>query len=117
LGSINGLLVRKLVKPTKVFSRTPNQGRVHQFLSAQAQTDIGTRGARVLRKPDTAVRQELSRLDPSDRVFYQFAEFLPLGVCNGGVKVLDLNQPFPHKDDLGNVGDPGDPAVTDQLRV
>jgi hypothetical protein len=56
LGSIGGLLVSKLVKPTKVISRTPDEGSVDKILSAQAKADIGTAAARVLRESDAAVR-------------------------------------------------------------
>jgi hypothetical protein len=40
----------KLVNPTKVFSRTPHDLGVDEFLSTQAQVDTGAGGAGVLGK-------------------------------------------------------------------
>ena len=77
-GNIGGLLVRKLVKQTKIVSRTPNKSGFDQFWLSEAEAHIGAGGARILRKPDAAVRQELCRLDPADGVIDQPAEFLPL---------------------------------------
>src|SRR5207302_7436936 len=47
-GSMGGYLEIKLVKPTKVFSRTPDEASVDEFLPAQAQADIGAGDACVL---------------------------------------------------------------------
>src|SRR6266478_6966961 len=50
LGSMGGILVRKLVKPTKVVcSWTPYERRFGQVLPPQAESDIWTAGALVLR--------------------------------------------------------------------
>src|SRR6266436_5928740 len=77
LGSTGGILVRKLVKPTKVVcSWTPHQRRVRQVLPSQTESEVGTAGAGVLGEADTTVRQELSRFDSSDRILNQVAEFV-----------------------------------------
>jgi hypothetical protein len=60
---MGGYLEIKLVKPTKVFSRTPDQASVEEFQSAQAHADMGTAGAGVLRETYATVRQELGGLD------------------------------------------------------
>jgi hypothetical protein len=70
-GSIGGYLEIKLVKPTKVFSRTPDEASVDQFLATQTEADVGAAGAGILRETDPAVRQELRGLDPANRVFHQ----------------------------------------------
>jgi len=64
---VGGLLVIKLVKPTKVFgSWPPNEGGFDQLRFVQAEPEIGAAAARVLRKANAAVRQELRRLDLAD---------------------------------------------------
>jgi hypothetical protein len=45
---MRGHLEIKLVNPTKVFSRTPHDLGVDEFLSAQAQVDTRAGGAEVL---------------------------------------------------------------------
>ncbi|PYX48393.1 MAG: hypothetical protein DMG83_01685 [Acidobacteria bacterium] len=47
-GYMRGHLEIKLVNPTKVFSRTPHDLGVDEFLSAQAQVDTRAGGAEVL---------------------------------------------------------------------
>jgi len=56
---MGGFLEIKLVKPTKVVSRTPNEGCLNQFRSAQAEAHVWAGGTGILREPDAAVRQEL----------------------------------------------------------
>jgi hypothetical protein len=59
-GGIGGLLVIKLVKPTKVFSSwTPNYRGVGYFLLSKTEPDIRTAAAGILGKTDTAVRQKV----------------------------------------------------------
>ena len=68
---MGGFLVRKLVKPTKVFySWFSFEGNVDQFRLLEAESDVGTATARVLGKTDAAVGQKLCGLDPTDRVFH-----------------------------------------------
>jgi hypothetical protein len=50
VGYMRGHLEIKLVNPTKVFSRTPHELGVDEFLSAQAQVDTRAGGAGVLGK-------------------------------------------------------------------
>jgi len=57
----------KLVKPIKAFcSWPPDESGIHQLLPSETKPDIGTATARVLRKTDAAVGQELGRLDLPD---------------------------------------------------
>src|SRR5437870_3757525 len=85
LGSMGAFLVRKLVKPTKLFCSWPaHQSGFGQILSSQAEPDVGAAAARILRKSNTAVRQELSGLDLADGVFDQLAEFMALLVGDPG---------------------------------
>src|SRR6266436_6047091 len=66
LGSIGGILVCKLVKPTKVVcSWTSYERSFGQVRSSQTEPDVGTAGAGVLGKADAAVGQELGRFDPA----------------------------------------------------
>jgi len=67
---MGGYLEIKLVKPTKVFSRTPDQASVDEFLSAQAQADVRAADAGILGKPNSAVWQELGRFDATNCVLY-----------------------------------------------
>jgi len=118
LGSIGGILVRKFVKPTKVVcSWTPHQCRLGQVRPPQAESDIGTAGARVLGEANAAVRQKLGRFDPLDRVLDKMAELFSLLVSDGCSAVLNLNQPLADKYHLSNLCDPGDPRIANQLRI
>jgi len=111
-----GVLVSKLVKPTKVFcSRTSYQIDLNQLLFPQAKPDIGAGAARVLGKANPAVGQELCRLDPTYGVCHQLAKFVALFVGDRGAQVLDFDQSFAHEYDLGDIGDAGHPGVANQL--
>jgi len=67
---MGAFLLSKLVKPTKLFcSWPPHQSGFGQILPSQAEPDVGAAAARILRESNTAVRQELSGLDPSNGVF------------------------------------------------
>src|SRR5277367_1231457 len=82
-GDIDGFLVIKLVKPIKILcSRTPYKTGVGQLLLSQAKSNIRTAAAGVLREADATVRQEVCRLDSSDRVLDQIAKFRSLLVGN-----------------------------------
>jgi len=75
----------KLVKPIKALcSWLPHEGGFSQILPSQAEPDVGAAAARILRESNTAVRQELSGLDPPNGVFYQLAELLALLVGDPG---------------------------------
>jgi len=63
------------------------------------------------------VRQELGGLEPANCAFDQMADLLALLLGDSGSQVLDLNQPLPHEDHLGDIGDAGHPGVADQLRI
>jgi hypothetical protein len=110
---MGGFLEIKFVKPTKVVSRTAYQSGIDKFLLSQAKAYIWATGTWILREPDAAVGQELGRFDPSDGVVDETAKLLALFAGDGCPKVLDLNQSFANEDDLGNIGDAGDPAVAD----
>jgi hypothetical protein len=115
---MGGYSVIKLVKPIKTLcSWTPDQAGVSHLLLAKTKSHIGTAAAGVLGKADTAVRQELGGFDSLDRVPYQATKLLALLVGNGCFQVLNLDQPFPHKDDLGDVRDASDPGIANQLRI
>ena len=78
---MGGILVRKLVKPTKVVcSWAPNERRFGQIVPAQAEPDIGTAGAGVLGKADATVGQELGRFDSANGILDQVAELFSLFV-------------------------------------
>src|SRR6266478_1929444 len=118
LRSMGGILVCKLVKPTKVFcSRAPHQRRFGQILSPQTEPDVGTTGAGVLGKADATVGQKLGGFDPSDRVLDQSPEFFALVVVDRGPEVLNLDQPLADENHLSHVGNTCDPGIANQLRV
>jgi hypothetical protein len=74
LGSMGGLLPRKLVKQTKVVSRTPNEIGFNQFRLAQTKADVRATGTGIQWEPDAAVRQKLSGFDPTNSVFNELAK-------------------------------------------
>src|SRR5205823_4834173 len=112
LGAIGALLLRKLVKPTKLFgSGTPHQIRINEVLAAEAQPDIRASTTRVLRKADAAVRQKLRRFDSLHGIFDQLAELTALFVCNCGTQVLHFDQPLADEHDLSDLRNAGDPGV------
>src|SRR5712691_4545947 len=118
LRSMGGILVCKLVKPTKVFcSRAPHQRRFGQILSPQTEPDVATTGAGVLGKADATVGQKLGGFDPSDRVLDQSPEFFALVVVDRGPEVLNLDQPLADENHLSHVGNTCDPGIANQLRV
>src|SRR5206468_4387859 len=85
LGRIGGSLVMKLVKPIKLFcSWPPDESGLDQLLASETKPDIRTAAARVLRKTDAAVGQELSQLDLPDGGFDQLTELAPLLIVDGG---------------------------------
>src|SRR5204863_1841445 len=92
LGSIGGLLVRKLVKHTKIFSSwAPHQLRFGQILSPQTEAKVGTASTGVLREANAAVGQKFGRLDPVDRILDEMTEFFPLFVADDSLEILNLN--------------------------
>jgi hypothetical protein len=74
-GGIGGLLVCKIVKPTKVFySRFSDECGVNQLLLSKAKSYVGTADARVLRETYATVSQKLGRFNAPDRFFDQLPE-------------------------------------------
>ena len=71
-----------------------------QVTLIEAEPDEGAGGTRILRKTDAAVRQKQPGLDPSDSVFDQGCELLPLLVRNGGPEVLNLDKTLAHENNL-----------------
>ena len=63
------------------------------------------------------MRQEVRRLDSTDRVFDQVAKLLALFLGDGGAQVLNLDQALADENDLGDFRDACDPGVADQLRI
>jgi len=82
----------KLVKPIKLFcSWPPDESGLDQLLASETKPDIGATTARVLGKPDAAVRQELGRLDLLDGRFHELPELAALVVTDRGTQVLNLD--------------------------
>jgi hypothetical protein len=79
---MGGYLEIKLVKPTKVLSRTPDKASVDEILSAQAQADIRAGDAWVLGETNAAVWQELGCFNPRNRVLHQLAKLVALFVLS-----------------------------------
>src|SRR5579864_3058840 len=115
---MGGSLVTKFVNPIKTLcSWTPHQRGVCQSLFSETKPHVGTAAAGILRKANSAVRQKVSRLDPSDCAFYQMAELLSLFLSDGSAQVLNVHQALPDKYHLGNLRNPGYPRVADKLRI
>jgi hypothetical protein len=79
-----GLLVIKLVKPTKTLgSWTPHDSGVNQFLLSKAEPYIRAAAGGILGKADSTVRRKVRGLDSPDRIFYKVAKLLTLFVAHG----------------------------------
>ena len=108
----------KLVKPIKAFcSWPPDESGLGQLLPPETKPDIGTAATWVLGETDSAVGQELGRLNLPDCGLNQLAELAPLLVVDGGVQVLNFDQSFAHEYHLCDFGNAGDPGVANELRV
>src|ERR1700720_4613918 len=70
-GSIGGYLVSKFVKQTTINPRFAHESGFGQGGLVEAEPKVRTGCTRVLRKANTAMRQEKPGLDPSDRVLDQ----------------------------------------------
>ena len=116
-GGIGGYLVNKFVKQTKINSWLAHKGGFDHVGLVEAEPDEGASCARVLGKADAAVGQEEPGLDPSDCVFDQGCEFLPLLVRNGGPEVLNFNQSLADENNLGDFVDARHPGIADELRI
>src|SRR5208282_149883 len=117
LGGIGIGLKRKFVKQTKINSRLAHEGGLDQVTLIEAEPDEWAGRTRILRKTDAAVRQEQPGFDPSDSLFDQVCELLPLLVRNGGSEVLHFDQTLAHENNLGDFVDPRHPRIADELRV
>ena len=61
-----------------------------KILASETKPNIGTVAARVLRKTDAAVGQELRSLDLPDRRFDELPELAPLLIVDGCAQILDF---------------------------
>src|SRR5580704_3965553 len=118
-GATRGLpLVVKHVKPIKVGgSWLTNEFGFDQLLVAEAESEVRTADAPVLRETDSWVRRELGRFDLTSGSFNQLAKLLPLLFGDRSQEVLNLRDAFPHESHNGDVGDARDPGVADELKV
>src|SRR5713226_9037367 len=73
--------------------------------------------AAVLRKPNPAVRNKLSRFDLTDSCFNQATVLSTLFFRDRCFEVLDFGQAFSHEHNHAHFGDPTDPGIANQLRV
>src|ERR1019366_2390382 len=108
----------KHIKPIKVArSRLTNQFSPNQWLVPQAQAEMGTADAPVLRETDSWAGRELGRFDLTDRRFHHLAKLATLLVGNRSQQILNLRDALPHESHNGDIGDEADPGVADQLEV
>src|ERR1019366_6449776 len=91
-GGIGGYLVNKFVKQTKIDSRFAHKAGFDQVTLVEAKPEERTGCTRILWKADATVRQEQSRLDPSDCVIDHGCELLPLLVRGGCPEALNFDQ-------------------------
>jgi len=66
-----------------VYSWTPNENSVGQFLLSETKPHIWTAAAGILGKTNAAVWQEVCGLDPADCAFHQIPELLTLFLGDG----------------------------------
>src|ERR1019366_5113172 len=116
-GGIGIGLKRKFVKQTKIDSRFTHKGGPDQVTLVEAEPEERAGCTRILWKADATVRQEQSRLDPSDCVIDQGCELLPLLVRSGRSEVLHFDQALADENNLGNFVDPSHPRIADELRI
>jgi hypothetical protein len=115
---MGGSLVIKFVKPIKLFcSWTPYKRGIRYVSPSETKADVGATAARILGKPDTAVRQESRRLNLPNRILDEQAEFLALLFANGCPKVLNFHEALANEDHLGDFGNPGDPGIAHHLGI
>jgi hypothetical protein len=113
LGNTGGFLVSKLVKPTKVFcSWASHEMSLGDLIFPEAKPDIGATAAGILGKTDSTVRQEVSGLDSSNRVFCQLTDLTALFIGNCCAQVLGLNQSLANKNNLSDLRNAGHPGIT-----
>src|SRR6202140_2335175 len=118
-GATRGLpLFVKHVKPIKVArSRLTNEFGINQWFVAKTQPEVGTADAPVLRKTNPRPGRELGSFDLTNRCINQLAKLSTLLVGDRSQQILNLRDAFPHESHNGDVGDPSDPGVADQLEV
>src|SRR5579872_3182875 len=111
-------LVVKHVKPIKVGGSwlTYEFGFCDRFVP-EAQSQVCTADASVLRETDARVSRELGRFDLTDRRIHHPAKLLALLFCDRGQEVLNLRNALPHKRHNRYIGDTRDPGVANQLKI
>src|SRR5215469_16084909 len=78
---------------------------------------MGAAHTSVLRKPNTAVREELPCLDLIDRSLNQLAKLPALLFVDRGLQILNLRCVLSYKYHQGNLRNAGHPGITNELRV
>src|SRR5215472_14836197 len=78
---------------------------------------MGAAHTAVLRKSNTAVREELSRLDLVDRSLYQLAKLPALVFIYGCLQILNFRCVLSNEDNQGNLRNAGHPGITNRLWV
>jgi hypothetical protein len=71
----------------------------------------------VLRKTDSTVREELTRLDLSDRGFNQTTVLMSLLVRDGCFQVLNFRKALPHEDNNRDIRNSADPGLANHLGI
>ena len=94
-----------------------NEFEINKRLVAKAQAEVDAADAPVLREPDPGPRKELGGFNLTDRRINQLAKLSTLLVGNCSQQILNLRDTFPHESHNGDVGDPSDPGVADQLEI
>src|SRR6266404_1689737 len=78
---------------------------------------MGATDASVLRKPNAAIRIEMTCLDLIGCVLYQSAKFLPLLLRDCCSQILNFGSMLPHKNNQCHLGNASDPRIANQLRI
>src|ERR1700730_8239328 len=78
---------------------------------------MGTTDASVLRKPNAAMRIEMTCLDLVGCGLYQSAKFLPLLLRDCCSQILNFGSMLPHKNDQCHLRNASDPRIANQLRI
>ena len=88
---------------------------IHHLLLSEAEAQMRAAQASVLRKADAATRRKLGGFDLPNGARDHRAKAVALLLGDGGLQILNLDQPLAYEDHEADVGFSGDPGITDEL--
>ncbi len=94
-----------------------NEFGFDECLVSQAQAEVGTADAPVLRETDPWVGRKLGSFDLTSGRFDQLAKLLTLLFGDRSQQAWNLRNAFPQKSHNGDIGDSRDPGLADELEI